>query len=156
MKPYRENVGVVVFNRLGRVLVGERIQYPGVFQFPQGGLDPGEDPESGARRELAEETSLRIEGPPAGEIEEWLTYEFPEDIPAHLKKYRGQRQKWFFFFWDGDASTLQLDLHDREFLSVKWADLDQIADEIVPFKQPVYDVVRRQGKEVIQKWLQKS
>lgn len=152
MKPYRDNVGVVVFNSLGKVLVGERIQYPGVFQFPQGGLDAGEDPETGARRELEEETSLRMEAPPAGEIEEWLTYEFPEDIPAHLKKYRGQRQKWFFFFWDGDPSTLRLDLHDREFLSVKWADLDRIADEIVAFKKPVYNVIRDKGKETIRRW----
>ncbi|HNF27712.1 MAG TPA: NUDIX domain-containing protein, partial [Leptospiraceae bacterium] len=37
MKPYRKNTGVVVFNREGKVLVGERVQYPGAWQFPQGG-----------------------------------------------------------------------------------------------------------------------
>lgn len=149
MKPYRKNVGIVVFNSKGLVLVGERVQFPGIFQFPQGGMDDGEKPLEAARRELLEETGLKIDDPPAGEIEDWLTYEFPENIPAHLKKYRGQEQKWFFFFWDGDPSQLRLDLHEREFLSVKWDDLEKICADIVEFKKPVYSRVMDEGRRII-------
>ncbi|MBI3396807.1 MAG: RNA pyrophosphohydrolase [Spirochaetia bacterium] len=155
VKPYRDNVGIVVFNSRGMVLVGERVQYPGIFQFPQGGMDAGETPLQAAVRELYEETSLEMSGAPAGELPDWLLYDFPQDIPAHLKKYAGQRQKWFFFFWDGDTADLKLDLHEREFTSVKWSDLDEIADSIVSFKKPVYNVVRSEGKRIIQEHLEK-
>ena len=106
MKPYRKNVGIIVFNRAGQVLAGERIQTGGALQFPQGGLDAGETPLEGALRELYEETGLQLAGPPVAELGEWLRYDFPPDVPAKLQKYQGQEQKWFFFFWDGDPAAL--------------------------------------------------
>lgn len=148
-KPYRKNVGIVVFNSSGRVLAGERIQYPGIFQFPQGGLDKGENPVDAARRELYEETGLLLREEPVYEIPDWLYYEFPEDIPAHLKKYRGQAQKWFFFKWDGEISQLKLDLHEREFLTVKWYEIQKLVDEIVEFKKATYLRVLEEAKNNI-------
>ena len=38
-KSYRPNVGLIVFNRKGEVLVGERLGVPDSWQFPQGGID---------------------------------------------------------------------------------------------------------------------
>lgn len=153
-KPYRLNVGIVVFNSKGEVLTGERIQYPGVFQFPQGGIDEGESPLDGAIRELTEETGLDLNGQePVAEYPDWLTYEFPEDVPEHLKKYRGQKQKWFFFHKDVDTSRLSLDHHDVEFSAVQWSDLARVAEEIVSFKQPVYRELERFGRSVIHDFL---
>ncbi|HUB95694.1 MAG TPA: NUDIX domain-containing protein, partial [Stellaceae bacterium] len=40
----------------GRVFVGRRIDTPGAWQMPQGGIDAGETPKEAARRELKEET----------------------------------------------------------------------------------------------------
>ena len=63
--PYRPCVGIMVLNRDGRVFIGRRFNGPEhvdlthVWQMPQGGLDPGEDPYKAALRELAEETSIR-------------------------------------------------------------------------------------------------
>ena len=45
-------------NKNGQVFVGERIDTPGAWQMPQGGIDPGEDFETAAFRELEEETGL--------------------------------------------------------------------------------------------------
>lgn len=146
-KPYRLNAGQVVFNSEGKVLTGDRIQYPGAFQYPQGGLDKGEDPKDAAVRELYEETSLKLE--PVHEIEQWLTYDFPEDIPDHLKKYRGQKQKWFLFHWDGDPADLNLDIHEREFRSMKWMNISEVTRLIVPFKKPVYLELQR----IIEPWI---
>lgn len=151
-KPYRLNVGIVVFNQKGEVLAGERLQYPGVFQYPQGGIDKGEDPLDGAKRELYEETGLKLSDPPIGEVTDWLTYEFPVDIPKHLKKFRGQKQKWFFFFWDGQIESLQLDVHEREFSSVKWANIQELTANIVEFKKPVYERVRHDFLGVFETW----
>lgn len=154
MKPYRSNVGVVVFNSRGKVLVGERLHYPGIFQFPQGGIDNGEEPDEAAIRELYEETGLQPDRGPIGEIRDWLYYDFPEDVPERLKKYQGQKQKWYFFFWDGSPSELKLDLHEREFASIKWSDIDTVVEEIVFFKKPVYLRIAKEGKMIIESYLE--
>ena len=48
---YRPNVGVVLFHPDGRVWLGRRVATPGPhnWQFPQGGIDPGEDLETAAQ-----------------------------------------------------------------------------------------------------------
>lgn len=153
-KPYRDNVGMVVFNRAGLVLAGDRIQYPGSFQFPQGGMDADETPLAAALRELYEETGLQLSQPTA-EVADWLTYEFPEDIPAHLKRYRGQRQKWFFFEWDGDPSALNLDTHVREFRSMRWMQLDDLIHQIVPFKAETYHRIGEEARRLLPEIFQK-
>lgn len=150
MKPYRKNVGVVVFNRSGQVLAGERIDRSGPLQFPQGGLDPDEAPLTGALRELYEETGLRLEPAPVAELAGWLRYDFPPDVPKKLQKFQGQEQKWFFFFWDGDPATLTLDHHKQEFTRLVWTDFVSIAEGIVPFKRGVYEDLLRQGRPIIE------
>ncbi len=151
-KPYRNNVGMIIFNSRGEVLVGDRIDYPEKFQFPQGGIDEGETPEEAARRELYEEIGLDLQHP-VFEIPEWLFYDFPEDIPEHLKKYRGQRQKWFFYHWDGDPATLNLNTHLREFRSVKWMHMDELVKNIVEFKKNVYKTIFRYYKYFVPEYL---
>ena len=58
MKEYRKNVGVVVFNAKGLVLLGNRISHRSSWQFPQGGMDDNEDPLVAAKRELYEEVGI--------------------------------------------------------------------------------------------------
>ena len=41
---YRRCAGVVLANRKGLIFTGERIDTPGAWQMPQGGIDEGEDP----------------------------------------------------------------------------------------------------------------
>ncbi|MBE7436893.1 MAG: RNA pyrophosphohydrolase [Spirochaetales bacterium] len=149
MKPYRKNVGIVVFNARGQVLAGERSGAPGAFQFPQGGIDPGEEPLAAARRELFEEIGLKIEDPPVRETEDWLRYDFPDSVAEHLKPYQGQEQKWFFFFWDGNVAELSLDHHDREFERLAWLRPEEVLASIVYFKRDVYATVVELAKQVM-------
>jgi len=139
MKPYRKNVGMVVFNQHGEVLVGERENIPKSWQFPQGGIDADEEPKTAAFRELYEEVG--IANPElVQEVEEWLHYDFPADLKLHsgMAKYRGQTQKWFLFYWNHEASQCDLDIHEREFTEVKFIPLAQCVDTIVDFKKPIY------------------
>jgi putative (di)nucleoside polyphosphate hydrolase len=141
-QPYRENVGVVVFNRDGRVWLGKRADARSqhVWQFPQGGVDPGEDLESAARRELYEETgigSVRL----LARTEGWIAYDFPAEFAGSKKArgYRGQKQAWFAFLFEGEDSEVNLRAHlPQEFEDWRWADLHETADLVVPFKRDAY------------------
>ena len=57
---YRKNVGILLYNNNGKVFIAKRnqnkIEYK--WQFPQGGIDIGESPETAVLRELKEETGI--------------------------------------------------------------------------------------------------
>ena len=153
--PYRPCVGVVVFNRAGRVFIGKRVGGPEhadathAWQMPQGGIDPREDPWPAALRELYEETNIRsVEK--LGEIAQWLSYDIPRAIAgqAWRGKYRGQRQKWYALRFTG--SEREIDIahpaggHEPEFVAWRWERLANLPDLIVPFKRAVYARVARE------------
>ena len=139
---YRENVGIVVFNHEGRAWLGRRIHTQGnhSWQFPQGGVDPGEDLESAARRELYEETGIRSVSLLA-RADGWITYDFPPGFQGSkvAKGFRGQRQAWFAFRFEGDDSEVNLTaVPPQEFQEWRWADLHEAPDLVVDFKRDAY------------------
>lgn len=148
--PYRPCVGTMVLNRQGFVFIGRRVTGPEqidntyVWQMPQGGIDPGEDPYPAALRELYEETSIRsVER--LGEIGEWLTYDIPRDIVGQAWKgrYRGQTQKWFLLRFTGEDREVNIanpgDGHDPEFVEWRWEPMQNLPDLVVPFKRQTYE-----------------
>ena len=149
--PYRPNVGAALFDRLGRVFVARRADFPnaegapGGWQLPQGGIDADEDPAIAIFRELQEEIGT-ARARMIGEHEEWLSYDLPPDLigKALGGKYRGQRQRWFALRFEGADSDIRLDLDPHpEFDAWRWADLAELPALAVPFKRPIYDVLAR-------------
>jgi len=143
---YRRNVGIAIFNKRGQIWLGKRFGQDGPYawQCPQGGIDKGEKPKAAAKRELFEETGLKSENMEyLGKVKAWLYYDFPPDVLERQRKRfdnKGQRQKWFAFRYFGDGSDVDLKAHGvQEFSEWRWADLDTIAELIVPFKRPVYE-----------------
>lgn len=150
--PYRANVGAVLFNPGGLVLVARRADLPnaegapGGWQLPQGGMDEGEDPAVAVFRELEEEIgTARAEI--LAEHPRWLTY----DLPGHLVgkalggKYRGQRQKWFALRFTGDDRDIRLDLDPHpEFDAWRWAPLGDLPGLAVAFKRAIYEDLARE------------
>jgi putative (di)nucleoside polyphosphate hydrolase len=150
--PYRPCVGVMVLNRAGLAFVGRRVDGPEqidnthVWQMPQGGIDPGEDPWPAALRELREETNISsVER--LGEIAEWLSYDIPREIVgrAWKGKYRGQTKKWYALRFTGEENEIDIAHpaggHEPEFVQWRWAPLQNLPDLVVPFKRPVYERV---------------
>ena len=107
--PYRRSAGVALINRDGDVFIGRRKKSRedpelGGFdwQMPQGGIDEGETPLQAARRELYEETNVSSASLIA-EAPDWFSYDLPTGFGGRWQgRYRGQRQKWFLFGFDGD------------------------------------------------------
>jgi len=149
--PYRRNVGAVLFNAAGRILVARRADLPnaegaaGGWQLPQGGIDEDEDPRQAIFRELQEEIGT-ADAEIIGEYPGWLQYDLPEALigKAFKGKYRGQRQLWFALRFLGKDSDIRLDLDPHpEFDAWRWADLRELPDMAVGFKRPIYEALAR-------------
>ena len=59
---YRPNVAGILCDGNGKILVGERLKHEGAWQFPQGGVDEGED--DMAKRDSKEQESIRHKSTP--------------------------------------------------------------------------------------------
>ena len=151
--PYRDCVGIAVFNREGNVFVGRRrsegdpeqsAARGAPWQMPQGGIDKGEAPLHAALRELYEETSIRSVRLLA-EAPDWIRYDLPDEalgIALH-GRYRGQRQRWFAFAFTGNDGEIDVlapggGSFPPEFDRWCWAPLAGLPDLVVPFKREAY------------------
>lgn len=145
--PYRLNAGVVVFNRSGQVFMGQRIDLgdsPTGWQFPQGGIDDGEEPIDAALRELYEETSVRSISLLTA-MPDWVSYDLPDEMlgEALKGKYRGQKQMWYAALFEGEEAEIDIDQpggggHRPEFRDWKWVPLPEAPSLVIPFKHDVY------------------
>jgi putative (di)nucleoside polyphosphate hydrolase len=143
--PYRPCVGVMLVNADGHVLVGQRIDSPGkAWQMPQGGVEPGENPNEAAFRELWEETGVVADLVTVeAETDGWLTYDLPADLVPRLwgGQYRGQKQRWYLMRFQGRDDQIDITLPPREFSHWRWLSPGDLVANIVPFKRDVYTAV---------------
>ena len=142
-RPYRRGVGIVLLNAAGRVFAARRIDTPGdAWQFPQGGIDEGEEPIEAAWREMKEEIGTdRAEL--LAETADWIAYDLPAEVADRVWKgrFRGQKQKWFAFRFRGVDADIDIATKHPEFSEWRWQDLAEAPRLIVPFKRPLYERV---------------
>ncbi|MFN3936440.1 MAG: RNA pyrophosphohydrolase [Gemmobacter sp.] len=142
--PYRPCVGVVLMNPAGLVFAGQRIDMPGAWQMPQGGIDRGEKPREAALRELREETGVTADLVEfVAKTPEWLAYDLPPELLGKVwgGRYRGQEQKWFLFRFKGRDDQIRIETEHPEFSTWQWMPAEALRASIVPFKRAVYDRV---------------
>ena len=146
--PYRPCVGVTLINQQGLIWAGRRLDsQAAAWQMPQGGIDDGEKPRQAALRELEEETGIKADHVSfLAKTDKWLTYDLPPELLGKVwgGKYRGQRQKWFLYRFDGADTEVDIARDHPEFAAWRWIAADEMLAAIVPFKRAVYEeVIRR-------------
>src|ERR1041385_6774904 len=104
---FRAGVGAVILNSANLVLALERLDVPGAWQMPQGGLHVGEDPLDAVTREIVEETGIEAKLDLMFRVDRLLAYELPPTLRGK-KTGRGQVQYWFVFRYAGDEDRITL------------------------------------------------
>lgn len=134
---YRRCVVGVFINAEGHVLVGRR-QDREAWQFPQGGIEPGESEEEALYREMTEEigcSKFRI----LQKMPDVLSYDFPATLDRPIAKlYKGQTQWWFLCEFLPSYGPQLDQAVDEEFIETKWVIPVQAIDTVVGWKKSVY------------------
>ena len=138
---YRANVGIILINQDGSVLWARRAGQD-AWQFPQGGINPDEDPEQAMYRELWEEVGLKQQDVEIrAATSSWLRYKLPKRM---VRRYSqpvciGQKQKWYLLRLLGDESRFNLDVSNKpEFDAWRWVNYWYPIEHVVYFKKRVY------------------
>ncbi len=135
MDKFRLNVAIVVVNRAGEILIGERADILSVWQIPQGGVDKGESEVEAVKRELREETSLEVVEI-LGVNPEAIKYKWPEGFS--YGDYIGQSQKYFLVRVDEPTDIDFKKIKTKEFSSFKWVYPEEFFSILTGFKKEAY------------------
>lgn len=138
---YRANVGIILVNSQGKLLLAGRAGSKG-WQFPQGGMCIGETPEEAMFRELGEEIGLSPEDVEVlGSTRDWLRYRLPQRYIRRGAKPLciGQKQRWFILRLTAPEERVRVDGCDTpEFDRWRWVDFWKPVNEVIYFKRRVY------------------
>ncbi|MDA0782346.1 MAG: RNA pyrophosphohydrolase [Rickettsiales bacterium] len=151
--PYRYGVGMMLVNKDSQVFVGKRIDTSSeAWQMPQGGVDKGEDEKTAAFRELQEEVGTD-KATLIAQSADYYYYDLPEDLIPDVwgGKFRGQKQRWFVFLFEGDSDDINIATDHPEFCEWKWINANDLPDVIVPFKRKIYSDILSEFSNLIEK-----
>jgi len=138
---YRPNVAAILRDAAGRILIAERVNVKGAWQFPQGGVDEGEAFDVALFRELEEEVGVGAALVRVAQVRGGYRYAFPK---GRLKYgiYGGQEQTYYLCDFSGTDADIRLDAHHQEFGQFRWIMPAEFSLAWVPkFKKKVYQAV---------------
>ena len=142
---YRPNVAMIIvsnnYPQKKEIFIAQRNDMKDMWQFPQGGIDSGEEVQEALFRELEEEIGT-YKAKIVGEYPEWISYDFPEKIAKKMKPYRGQTQRYFLLKLKKSA-VINLETKHPEFDEYKFVSVEEVLNLTVSFKKDVYEKVIR-------------
>ena len=138
---FRANVGIILVNADDKLMLGGRVGAKG-WQFPQGGVLQGEEPEQAMFRELHEEVGLQPDDVRVlGATRDWLRYRLPDKF---VRKHStplciGQKQRWYILRLVSDEGRVRFDCGTKpEFDRIRWVPFWRPVNEVIYFKRRVY------------------
>jgi putative (di)nucleoside polyphosphate hydrolase len=138
---FRANIGIIIMNSNANLLWARRLGQ-NAWQFPQGGVQPGETPEEALYRELYEELGLIPEDVKImGSTQEWLHYRIPDAYLRHDSKPLciGQKQKWYLLKLLSNNERICFDrTGEPEFDAFRWVSYWYPIKRAIFFKRQVY------------------
>ena len=141
MPTYRPNAAFILRNSAGEILVCERSDWSGCWQFPQGGVKRGETVLEALHREVHEELGLGPENYRILSKKGPYRYLFTEG--RKKEGFDGQEQHYFLAELLGSDARIEFD-EEAEFRAARWIPPgDYRLDWIAPMKQEVYREVFR-------------
>ena len=142
-KKYRPNVAAIILSphypKKCEFFLGERSDVRGAWQFPQGGIDEGENPQEALFRELLEEIGTD-EVEILAQYPQWINYDFPEDVRSKMQPFDGQTQRYFLLRLKPNAK-INLDTAQPEFVSYQFVEIAEVFRRVKSFKRDVYSKV---------------
>ncbi|WP_428737721.1 RNA pyrophosphohydrolase [Sulfurimonas sp.] len=146
---YRPNVAMIIvsheYPKKKDIFIAQRNDLADIWQFPQGGIDEGEEVIDALFREMEEEIGTNA-AEIIAEYPEWISYDFPPKIAKSMRPYKGQTQRYFLVKLDKGAD-INLDTKHPEFSAYKYASVDEVLEITAHFKKNVYETVINYFKE---------
>ena len=148
--PYRPNVCMLLFNTEKKLWFGERTGEPGVWQFPQGGVQDGEKLEKTVVEELHEELGAPREVfSIASKLFATHQYDFTRPPEYAKDKWRGQSQTFWVVEFLGKDSDINTGRFQPEFDSWKWCTPEEVRALAEPKRLPGYEAPLREFEELM-------
>jgi putative (di)nucleoside polyphosphate hydrolase len=139
---YRPAVAAILQDRDGRILICERSDAAGAWQFPQGGIEPGETRVAALAREVLEEISLPRKAYSIVCVRGPYRYRFPAGITK--KGFRGQAHHYFLLRLRSAKSAVNVVELGAEFRAARWIRPDEFnLTWLPPMKRRAYRRVLR-------------
>lgn len=146
---YRPNVAMIIvsndYPQKKEIFLAHRNDLADVWQFPQGGIDEGEEVYEALFRELEEEIGTG-EVEVVAEYPEWITYDFPPKIAKNMKPFIGQQQRYFLVKLKKNAK-INIETEYPEFSDYKFVGVDEVLTLSASFKKNVYESVIKYFKD---------
>lgn len=142
---YRPCVGIIIINQQKETFIAKRISdiVDEYWQFPQGGIDPGETEENAMYRELEEETGINKKDVKIINISKnYFYYNVPITLIKKVWKgrYIGQKQRWYLVQFSGNDDVINLSQYKAEFSEWRWQkNISQIPNLVIDFKKDLYN-----------------
>jgi putative (di)nucleoside polyphosphate hydrolase len=139
---YRPAVAAIVQDRSGRILICERSDISGAWQFPQGGIESGETPAAALAREVLEEISLARAWYSIASVRGPYRYRFPAGLTK--KGFRGQAHHYFLLRLRAPKRRINTAAANAEFRQARWIHPDEFdLAWLPPMKRRAYRRVFR-------------
>jgi putative (di)nucleoside polyphosphate hydrolase len=137
---YRLNVAAILRNGAGEILIGERLDRSGAWQFPQGGVDEGETLAQALARELREEISVEPSAYHVLASKGPYFYLFGDG--KVVKGFHGKEQHYFLADFKGDPGRIDVNTEHPEFRGIRWVVPEKFDIDWLPkMKRKVYRAV---------------